>query len=104
MAAGNLKANTERQVLMGKENCFIQKVSNLGRRQTQVQKPTPQMLLEDKSFLKEKGNKSQLIIEARGHILHHFPFHVDLLTLCDLSLDNILFTQFACEFTEREAG
>ena len=64
----------------------------------------PRFCSKMKVFLKEKGNKSQLIIEARGHILHHFPLHVDLLAFCDLSLDNILFTQFACEFTEREAG
>ena len=44
------KPRLERQVLVGKESCFIQEASNLGRSQTQVQKLNPSCRSGVKSF------------------------------------------------------
>ena len=43
-----------------------------------------------------------------GQICLHSPWHAGLCagltTSCDLSLDALLFTQFACKITKRESG
>ena len=44
------KPRLERQVLVGKESCFIQEASNLGRSQTQVQELNPSCRSGVKSF------------------------------------------------------
>ena len=41
--------------------------------------------------------------QDEGAELSSLPLPVGLSTLCDLPLDAVLFTQFACEITEGEA-
>ena len=63
------KPRPERQVLVGKESCFIQEASILGRSQAQVQEQTPSCGSGIKSFQRggTRGGRG-LHAEERGQL------------------------------------
>lgn len=63
---------SERQLLVERENAFIRKASNLGRRWTHVPRPTLKILLSHDSFYMEKKNLSESLRRKFGFciILH----------------------------------